>query len=314
MVYILGMRNFIKQTLPLFIFVIITVNFSINNALCYAQTSAGETVSAIETGLFGYDYKNESTEKRIERIETHLYGTKKTGDLSKRLKEIQDDTGIVASAPVKNDVNATSSSEKIDNSMQQNTRSAQNSVKDLKESAEVEYPMVDKMEDVIFGKSFKTENIYVRLDRLEEKVFGKKNNDDLYERVDKLASTVIPANKKQDISERYAARDLDSYYNSSGLEKVNTNTLPFQLAAMEKDLLKKDYQSDSTAARLGRLEHKLFNRTFSTDSDTTRMQRIIVAYDAKKNSFKYENNRRAQNAATISQIGGILLMILAILL
>ena len=63
-----------------------------------------------------------------------------------------------------------------------------------------------------------------------------------------------------------------------------------------------------------KLEKKLFKKTFDSDSDVSRLQRIMVAYDAKKDSYKYENNKKMQNMATVSQLGGILLMILAILL
>ena len=80
------------------------------------------------------------------------------------------------------------------------------------------------------------------------------------------------------------------------------------------ELLKGNFERDNIANRLSRLEQKLFNRTFITDSDISRLQRIMVAYDAKKDSYKYENNRKMQKMATASQLGGILLMILAILL
>ena len=111
--------------------------------------------------------------------------------------------------------------------------------------------------------------------------------------------------------------DLDYFeklYNNSGLQQVDDQTMPFQLAALENDVLKHDYSNDNNASRLSRLEQKLFNRTFPNDSDVQRMQRVLVAYEAKKDSYKYENNRKMQNMATMSQIGGILLMILAILL
>ena len=107
---------------------------------------------------------------------------------------------------------------------------------------------------------------------------------------------------------------MNSYYSQSGLAPVNDQTLVFQLAVLEQDLLKNNYENDNISNRLSRLENKLFNRTFPTDNDINRLQRVMVAYDAKKNSYKYENNRRMQNMATFSQIGGILLMILAILL
>ena len=83
---------------------------------------------------------------------------------------------------------------------------------------------------------------------------------------------------------------------------------------MEQDLLRNNYDNDNISNRLNRLEYKLFNRNFSSDTDITRLQRIMVAYEAKQNSYKYENNRKMQNMATASQIGGILLMILAMIL
>ena len=79
-------------------------------------------------------------------------------------------------------------------------------------------------------------------------------------------------------------------------------------------MFKKSFESENNANRLNRLEQKLFSKTFPTDPDISRIQRLKVAYDAKQNSYKYENNRKMQNMATMSQLGGILLMILAILL
>ena len=107
---------------------------------------------------------------------------------------------------------------------------------------------------------------------------------------------------------------MNNYYQNSGLEPVNNNSLPFQLSALEQGILNSDFQNDNISNRLTRLEQTMFNRTFNTDSDVTRLQRIMVAYDAKKNSYKYDNNRAMQNVAAISQFGGILLMILAMLL
>ena len=72
--------------------------------------------------------------------------------------------------------------------------------------------------------------------------------------------------------------------------------------------------NDNISTRLSRLEKEMFSRTFPNDNDVVRLQRIMVAYDAKQDSYKYENNRKMQNMATASQIGGILLMILAMIL
>ncbi len=266
-----------------------------------------QSISAVETSIFGYDYNNESDSKRLERIELHLYGAKKNGNIQKRIEDIKNDIGYVEyKAPVNQKQEKT-------NTTLDNTDKVLESM--TPEDSSVEYPMVDKLEQEIFNTTYKDENIYKRLDRLEEKVFNKTSTDSLNSRVDRLAAIIKPSSNRKYRQNNFASpQQMENYYASSGLEPVNDQSLPFQLAALEQDLLKNDYMNENVSNRLSRLEQKLFKRTFPTDNDITRLQRIMVAYDAKKNSYKYENNRKMQNMATISQIGGILLMILAILL
>lgn len=290
---------------------------SVSPLFAYAGgLSENDVLTAVENNLFGYDYKNEQNTNRVERIETHLYGSKRTGDLASRLKTIQNDTGInlTPPEPVKTASNPQAG--------MQNMPERQNTP-ELKEAPSVEYPIVDEMEKEVFGTSYKKDNIYARLDRLEDKVLHKKTNDNLSDRVDRLAGVIAPRQKQnanrtqyqnQYSDQSYTAEDLDRYYNSTGFEQVNNQSLPFQISAMEREILKSDYSNEPSGLRLNRLEQKLLGRTFSTDSDTTRMQRLMVAHDAKKSNYKYDNNRRAQNTATMTQIGGILLMILAMLL
>lgn len=286
--------------------IIILLLFTINIDV-YAQISIQDNITAIENTLFGYDYQGETDEKRVERIEKNLYGQKKNGDLAKRVENIKNDSGLTFSKTpsLKNDSNSSNTYAKKDTN-----------IPELKEDATVEYPIVDKMEEEIFKTTYKNENIYSRLNRLEQSVFNKTSNEDLNSRVDKLASVIRPKTKRmyQQNNYAYSSDDLDAYYNNNGFEPVNDQSMPFQLSALEEDLLRNSYNNDNTSNRLSRLEQKLFNRTFVSDSDVTRLQRIMVAYDAKKNSYKYENNRKMQNMATMSQLGGILLMILAILL
>ena len=286
-------------------YIIILLLLFLINTESIAEMSIHEKITAIENTIFGYDYKDESDEKRVERIEKNLYGQKKTGDILKRVDNIQNDTGLTIKKerPL---YSSNSSSQSKDNLK----------LPELKEDSSVEYPIVDKMEEEIFKTTYKNENIYARLNRLEERVFNKTSSEDLNSRVDKLASVIRPKTKKMSnqYAYDYSSDDLNNYYNNSGFEPVNDQSMPFQLSALEEDILRNSYNNDNTSNRLSRLEQKLFNRTFVSDSDVTRLQRIMVAYDAKKNSYKYENNRKMQNMATMSQIGGILLMILAILL
>ena len=269
------------------------------------------TLNDIETNIFGYNYSNEKDSKRVERIESYLYGSKKSGNLDKRIKKIHTDIGYITPQ------------EKLANEqklLKEKTRKEQEQKQKemlaLKEDATVEYPIVDKIEEELFKTTYKSENIYTRLDRLEKQVFNQTSTDPLNERVNKLASIVSPQKikKNRNNNNQYTSKDLDSYYRNSGLAPVNDNSIPFQVAVLEQDILKNNFDNENIANRLCRLEEKLFNRTFSSDNDITRVQRIMVAYEAKQNSYKYENNRKMQNMATFSQIGGILLMILAMIL
>lgn len=252
----------------------------------------------IEANIFGYDYDNEADLKRIERIENYLYGAKKNGNINKRIENIKNDIGYV------NEPKTVAKKE----------LPSQLKIPKLKEDSSVEYPMVDKLEETLFNTTYKTEDIYKRLDRLEQKVFTKTSNDDLNDRVDKLASVVLPRKTLQRQEDNYTQENIDNYYRTNGLQSIDNQSVPFQLAVLEQDLFKNNYERENIANRLDRLEQKLFNRTFSSDTDITRLQRIMVAYDAKQKSYKYENNRKMQNMATASQLGGILLMILAMIL
>lgn len=265
--------------------------------------AANQALDALEMTIFGYDYKNENDSKRIERIETHLYGSKKSGNINKRIENIKNDIGYVKPQ--------TMTKENNKNSLKNDLR---NEFSNIKEDASVEYPMVDRIEEELFKTNYKTENIYTRLDRLEKQVFNKTSNEPLTDRVDRLASIVLPKKTFSRSEEDFSQQELDKYYRNNGLQEIDNQTLPFQLAVLEQDILKNNYENDNIANRLNRLETKLFNRTFTSDTDITRLQRILVAYDAKQKSHKYENNRRMQNMATASQISGILLMILAMIL
>lgn len=268
-------------------------------------------LDSVENSLFGLSYNKESDLKRIERIEEHLYGKIKTGDLQKRFKNIKNDIGFSDPVVPKNQTTLNDSNVKNDINSAINDELSK-----MKEDATVDYPIVDKMEQEVFNTTYKSENIYKRLDRLEEKVFNQKSKAALNDRVNNLLSVIKPSKTISGNYDNYnyTSSDMNNYYSNSGLAPINDQTIVFQLAALEQDLLKGNYDTDNISNRLSRLENKLFNKTFPSDNDISRLQRVMVAYDAKKNSYKYENNRRMQRMATFSQVGGILLMILAILL
>ncbi len=275
---------------------------------CYPKENIESPVAAIEKTIFGYKYDNENETKRVERIEQYLYGVKKSGNIQNRINNIKNDIGFV---PQKINKNKT---ENLDSSGSNNTNRLNQDLMNLKEDASVDYPVVDAMEQEVFNTTYKSENIYKRLDRLETKIYNKTSTESLNKRVERLAVSLNPQKHITSSQNVNSGHNLDNYYRKSGMETIDDQTMPFQLAVLEQELLRGNYTNDNISNRLSRLEQKLFKRTFTTDSDINRLQRIMVAYEAKKDSYKYENNRKMQNVATMSQIGGILLMILAILL
>lgn len=289
-------------------FILILICIIFFNLVAMADNS---TLTTIENSIFGTEYKKETDIQRVERIESYLYGNKKSGNLQERIKIIKDDIGY--SEPVV--PKKKPSPQPVPSNIKNNVNpAATNEIPNIKEDATVDYPIVDRMEMEIFKTTYKNDNIYKRLDRLEEKVFNKKSQASLNDRVDKLADVISPA-KLARMPEQTSYNDpYSGYFQNTNMGQVTDQSMAFQLAALEQELLKGNYTNDNTAVRLNRLENKLFNRTFPSDSDVDRMQRLLVAYNAQRSSYKYENNRKMQNMATMSQLGGILLMLLAILL
>lgn len=271
-------------------------------AISAFAVTLSEKIGNIENNLFGYEYGNESDQKRIERIEEHLYGNIKNGKLEKRVENVQNNIGLLSPEETLKQAKNTQKN------LPENNVSAQTE----KENSTVEYTIVDKMEKELFGTAYKSEDIYNRLNRLEMQVFNKTSNAPLNDRTDKLANVVLPLGNHP--KDNYGTSMNGNYSQTHSFEGVDDNTMSFHLAVIEQDLLKISYDNDNIANRLTRLENILFKKSYQTDNDINRMQRIIVAYEAKQKSYKYENNRKMQNMATMSQLGGFLLMLLAILL
>ncbi len=146
-----------------------------------------DDLSKMEIKFFEHDYKKESVEKRIERVEKLVYGEAKTGSEDDRL------SALVAAVP---DLNSTApagktqdkeASESKSKSKNQNAQSQDNTAPD----PSTDYPRVDAIEQVVLGKTFRDEALGKRLDQLELKAYKKVSGDpDLSKRVEHLEKYV----------------------------------------------------------------------------------------------------------------------------
>lgn len=215
--------------------------------------------------------------------------------------------------------------------------------------AGIKYPVVDKLEQKVFNKTFENEDIYVRLSRLEKQTFKKESTLSLNERVDALrdkilggariaAAEINPVTEEiiLDDGSKYVGGlddDANSHYNYYSYES-SKNRVPeiqskfeddettgysssysqnYDLDVLEKQLFGKRFAQEPPSARLTRLENKVFQRTFNDDNDS-RTQRLLAVTTAQKTSKEYDSNKWAQRINTGIQIGSILLMVLAMIL
>lgn len=240
------------------------------SSITFAAESIKAQLNRIEQNIWGFEYSTESDNDRLKRIEESVLGSINTKlSAYERINLLNQTLGI-----------------ETNEAAQMITQEVQNI-----ESESVSYPMVDKLEMKVLSKTYDKENVYSRLERLEKKVYGSKQDGDLDGRLTRLAAGVN--------MDTTGPRDADLY---------------LQIGLLENTLFKQTYDQDPLELRLNRLERKIFQRDFSTDGEDIRLQRLQAAATAKKTAKYYDANKAAKYTSTGVQIGTIILMILAILL
>jgi hypothetical protein len=292
-----------------------------------AQNQYAAIITKMENSLFGIEYSTQNDDTRLKRLEDAVYGTISTDSISQRVTKLSKDLSA--------DVMGQEIKAKRDTFEQE-----QDSYKEVipKADSSVNYPIVNNLEQQVFNKEFKNEDINKRLANLENNVFKKNYSDDLNSRVERLKSALIPdrlASNSQDNNNFYPQDDIESLsppysndnnnfytptipqynYNNSVLDPYNSNpdiTIP--LAQLEKATLKKSFPNDTASNRLTRMELKIFNSAFTDDGEQDRLDRIASAHQAQKSAKRYDSNKFAQHMSTAMQIGAILLVVLAAVL
>lgn len=287
----------------------------------------------IEETHYGYSL-NGSLESRLSNLEKSLYGKSYNGLSKNRIEKLYNDLNIGVSI-----TGGASSVEKPPQVLQ-----------DIGPKADIgiKYPIVDKIEQKVFNKTFANEDIYNRLSRLEKQTFKKESTLSLNERVDALRGRILGGDKtataqinpyteeiilengKKYYGDMHNGEDSNynyySYENTKNrVQKVSPQTSEeyssfsepnqqnYDLDILEKQLFGKRFTEESPSQRLTRLESKVFERTFS-DGDESRIQRLLAVTTAQKTSKEYDSNRWAQRLNAGMQIGSILLMVLAMIL
>lgn len=267
---------------------------------CCASANELSDVSVIENQLFGAEYNDETLNKRLDRIDNYLFGSIQKGTSSVRIKKIGESAGI-SFLPKQ-----TSEQKKIA------------AADFMPEDKDVSYPVIDMLEEHSFKKTYQGENVYKRLDRLEQKAFGKVNDGDLSSRTDKLKAALLAVKPNKITYNDDKVYEIQPYlqYEEKGCPTgaaANTD-LNYGLSALENFVFGDTYAHLSSDDRLSKLERKLLKKTFDNDDINSRMERIATVASAKGSSGQYNENKWAKYLSTGVQVGSIILMILAMIL
>lgn len=282
--------KFIKAIIILAV-IFFNINFSI-----LGESPISIQLSKIEENIWGFAYTKDSTQKRLTRIENSVLGTQNSNLSTEiRIKKLNEAMGLESYAD------------------------SQKQAYEIEEAevGGINYPQIDKLEYQIFSSTYEKENIYKRIERLENKIFGSVQEGTLASRTDRLKGyikeDIISKNPSHYVEQPYQpTTEIEQYMDSQ--EKYSKTDIPIQLAGLENLLFSKTYSQDPIGLRLNRLERKIFQRDFSTDSEYLRIQRLQAAASAKQTSKLYEANKIQKFTSTGIQIGSIILMILAFIL
>jgi len=310
----------------------------------YAYGSYSAIITPIENSFYGIDYAEEADEQRLERLEETVYGSTQKGDIKTRLNKLKQDISadlIGKEIEAKQDTFA----DDTPKTTYSNTNNKQQEI--YKEDADINYPVVDTMENIVFKKQFKNSDINNRLTKLESEVYNQiYPNEDLYTRVDRLKKTLLieenpqlanfndvfgdTNNPNYEDYENYKpqyprtrglsssnANDYsfdDNSYANQDYSKVSDSDLNLAIEKLEKAILKRKHKNDDKSTRLSRIENKLFSTNFEEDDTNTRLNRIATAYQAQKSSKKYMGMDLQEKLSTVMQIGMTVLFILAMVL
>lgn len=279
------------------ILILFVLCFSLSFTTTFAANNAWNAqISKMENSIWGFEYSKDDTSKRLSRIETNVFGSQNSNlSVNDRIKKLNEALGF----------------ESYEDSLKQAYEL------DETEVAGVSYPQIDTLEYQLFKTTYQKENIYKRLDRLENKIFGSVQEGNLASRTDRLNAyvkkDVIVKNPSYHTQKPYEmTKDIEEYMNSQN--RYTSSDVFIQLSGLETTLFSKTYSQDPVGLRLNRLERKIFQRDFSSDDDALRLQRLQAAANAQQTAKLYEANKIQKFTSTGVQIGSIILMILALIL
>lgn len=294
------MKKFFVYFLIIFTFIYFT-----NPNPVFSATQNAE-ISKIENELYGFDYVNDELKNRIARLEKSIYGKESSGDLSNRIKRLAND--IVADQ-IGNEIPPSEDTFREDENIADST---------------VDYPIVDEIENKLFGTTYKNRDFHTRIVTIERKLFGKIYDvDDYSTRMDRIKTAALPESLMTDKNRFDYNNNALSSSDLSGLNSNRYSTMPYGQQNFTRPYANygdySEFYEHKSPKRnideeLAQLEYDTFGTEFSGEDTKTRLKRLNSVNKAKKSSGKYDSQKFQQHISTAMEIGAMILMILAMVL
>lgn len=295
------MTKFFIKILTLIIVFNIYLNFPV-----FAGIS--DNLSKIENSIFGFDYKNDSNENRVKRLEKTIYGQTGSGNINNRISKL---SGDISADVIGLEIPA--------------VRDTFLAEENAEEESNVNYPIVDEIEQKLFNKTYKNRDFHTRIVTIEKKLFGKIYDvDDYSKRMERIKAKIAPeyiANNEE--AENYDNYDRTYTDANRGNSFINKFKMPFgqknytrpytnygDYNNTDNSMLSKENLYDD----LTQLEYDTFGTEFSNEDVKTRIKRLNSAQKAQKSKQKYDSQKFSQHMSTAMEIGAMILMILAMVL
>lgn len=134
---------------------------------------------------------------------------------------------------------------------------------------------IDKLEQSVYGFTMPNDSETVRLNRIEEKIYGKILAGSNQSRIAKLKKDLLTDLMGQEIEPREDTFMTDDDYIAQEKEPAEAANMDYPIInELEKQAFGKETKGQNIKIRLSNLEKKTFNKTYDSDDLSTRVDRL----------------------------------------
>lgn len=157
-------------------------------------------------------------------------------------------------------------------------------------SSTIDLNYLDSVELQLFNQKLNRVSIPVRLNRIENSIFGRTFNDSESQRIERLKKFIVINSQNS----------KNSGQNPKSYDKDTSITDYPAVGQMENTVFRQKFDKENIYLRLDRLESKVFGTTFPNDSLSIRVDKLKTTLIEDDFSFSATNNSEIISSSNIS--------------